>query len=95
MERAVVWPLVFVTVILFSASSATAAGKRPMTLDDLFRLQRVADPQISPDGKTVVYVLTTVDLPGNKTTSNLWLASADAAYVTGIALPVDGGWTSY
>ena len=24
----------------------------------------------------------------------LWLASADAAYVTGIALPVDGGWTS-
>ena len=25
----------------------------------------------------------------------LWLASADAAYVTGIALPVDGGWTSY
>jgi NAD(P)-dependent dehydrogenase (short-subunit alcohol dehydrogenase family) len=25
----------------------------------------------------------------------LWLASADAAYITGIALPVDGGWTSY
>src|SRR5439155_26124862 len=37
----------------------------------------VPDPQISPDGKTVVYVLTTADLTGNNTTSNLWLASAD------------------
>src|SRR5438876_12102628 len=67
------------TVMLLWASAAGAAEKRPMTLDDLFRFQRVADPQISPDGKTVVYVISTVDLAGNKTTSNLWLA------------PVDGG----
>jgi NAD(P)-dependent dehydrogenase (short-subunit alcohol dehydrogenase family) len=25
----------------------------------------------------------------------LWLASAEAAFITGIALPVDGGWTSF
>jgi dipeptidyl aminopeptidase/acylaminoacyl peptidase len=46
-----------------------------MIVDDLFRVQRVSDPQISPDGSNVVYVLTTVDLPNNKTKSNLWLAT--------------------
>jgi dipeptidyl aminopeptidase/acylaminoacyl peptidase len=51
-----------------------AEGKRPMTLDDLFRFKRVADPQVSPDGKWVVYALTTVDLAGNKSASSLWLA---------------------
>jgi dipeptidyl aminopeptidase/acylaminoacyl peptidase len=51
-----------------------------MTVDDLFRFRRVADPQISPDGKTVVYVVTTVDLAGNKTSSNLWLASSDGGW---------------
>ena len=33
-----------------------------MKVDDLFRFKRVSDPQISPDGKHVAYVVTTVDL---------------------------------
>src|SRR6516165_2422354 len=59
-------------------SSSSAAEKRPMTLDDLYRFKRVADPQISPDGSQVVYVLTTITDPAqNKTKSNLWLATTD------------------
>jgi dipeptidyl aminopeptidase/acylaminoacyl peptidase len=54
------------------------AAKRPMTLDDMFRFQRVADPVISPDGTQVVYAVTTIsDVATNKTASNLWLAPAD------------------
>ena len=41
-------------------------GKRPMKIDDLFRFKRVSDPQISPDGKTVVYVVGEVDLAATK-----------------------------
>ena len=37
-----------------------------MKVDDLFKFKRVADPQISPDGKQVVYVVGTVDLDANK-----------------------------
>lgn len=61
---------------LIMTTTATAA-KRPMKLDDLFAFKRVSDPQVSPDGSLVVYVVTTVDLPGNKTISNLWLAATD------------------
>jgi dipeptidyl aminopeptidase/acylaminoacyl peptidase len=51
----------------------SAVGKRSMKIEDLFRFQRVSDPQLSPDGKTVAYVVTGVDLPGNKTSSTIWL----------------------
>src|SRR5262249_6569539 len=54
-----------------------AEGKRPMKIDDLFRFQRVSDPQVSPDGKHVVYVVGTVDLAANKIASALWLAATD------------------
>src|SRR5687768_12302609 len=53
------------------------ADKRPMALPDLFALKRVADPQISPDGRHVAYQLTTVDLAGNKSTTNIWIARTD------------------
>ena len=62
------------------AAVAPAAGadrKRPMTLDDLLRFRRASDPQISPDGKLVAYVITAVDLAGNKTSSAIWLAPTD------------------
>jgi dipeptidyl aminopeptidase/acylaminoacyl peptidase len=79
MKHLVVCSLSFLLVVLAWVSLAGAAGNRPMVVDDLFRFRRVADPQISPDGKTVVYVVTTVELAANKTTSNLWLASADGS----------------
>lgn len=53
--------------------------KHPITIDDLFKIKLAADPQISPDGKTVAFVLTTPDLEGNKSTAHIWLAPSDGA----------------
>src|SRR5262245_22237102 len=58
-------------------TAAAFAEKRPMTLADMFAFQRVGDPQISPDGKLVAYQVGVVDLAGNKTTTNLWVAATD------------------
>src|SRR5262249_13368545 len=73
MKRLVGW-LALLVVPLLPLGAVAADGKRPITVDDLFRFKRVADPQISPDGKIVAYALTTVDLAGNKSSSTLWLA---------------------
>lgn len=51
--------------------------KRAMEVDDLFRLQRLASPQVSPDGQWVVYVQTTVNVENNKGVSQLWLVATD------------------
>jgi dipeptidyl aminopeptidase/acylaminoacyl peptidase len=64
---------------LFTAATPVSAQakKRPIQIDDLFRFKRVADPQISPDGKQVAYQVTTVNLGQNKSTTSLWLAATD------------------
>ncbi len=67
-------------IILFCLACvhpAAAQEKRPMQLDDLFRFKRVSDPQVSPDGQWVVYVVGTVDMAGNRTTSSLWLVPTE------------------
>src|SRR5207253_7732916 len=70
--------LVATSALVFLAMSAVAADRRPMTIDDLFKFKRVSDPQISPDGTQVVYVVASItDVAGNKTNSNLWLAATD------------------
>jgi dipeptidyl aminopeptidase/acylaminoacyl peptidase len=67
--------LVFACLTVFGVPAMVfAEGKRPMTLDDLFAFKRVADPQVSPDGKLVAYAVTTVDLSANKSSSAIWLA---------------------
>ena len=46
---------------------------RSFTGSDLFGLTIAADPQISPDGKTIVYVRRTGDVMTDKMQSSLWL----------------------
>jgi dipeptidyl aminopeptidase/acylaminoacyl peptidase len=60
-----------------TAHPARAAGKRSLQVKDLFRFKRLSDPRISPDGKQVAYVVTSVDLDNNSTSSSIWLAPAD------------------
>src|SRR5690348_12169520 len=68
---------VALAAVAYFAAEADAADKRPMQVDDLFKFKRVADPQISPDGKLVVYQVGTVDLAANKSSTALWVAATD------------------
>ena len=73
----------FAFVLLFAVSLASLAtpavgAPRPLTLDDMFALRRVADPQISPDGRNVAYVVTTVDLAKNSSAATIWLAPTES-----------------
>lgn len=54
-----------------------AADKRPVEVEDLFRLHRLSDPQISPDGKRVAYVVTDVVKAENRTDADIWVTNAD------------------
>jgi dipeptidyl aminopeptidase/acylaminoacyl peptidase len=51
---------------------ALAAG-RSMTVDDLLAVKAVSDPQVSPDGKLVVYVVSELDRATEKSNSDLYL----------------------
>ncbi len=69
----VIRSFVLFAALLAPAVPAVAQAKRPITIDDLLKLQRVGDPQISPDGSQVVYTVTVPDKAANKSTHNLWI----------------------
>ena len=50
---------------------------RPLKLDDLFRIKNVGDPQVSPDGQWVAYVVSTTDVKADKSDSDIWMVSFD------------------
>ncbi|HEY8459511.1 MAG TPA: S9 family peptidase [Blastocatellia bacterium] len=68
-------------ILLFILASATVLtaqpARRPLKLDDIARLREVRDPQISPDGQWIAYVVSTVDVKEDKTISHIWMVSYD------------------
>jgi dipeptidyl aminopeptidase/acylaminoacyl peptidase len=74
----------FALAILILAATPAAAQQQPssppadspsrsFTGSDLFGLSIAADPQISPDGRTIVYVRRTGDVMTDRLQSSLWL----------------------
>jgi len=59
-------------IVASCAGPALAAG-RAMTVDDLLAVKGVSDPQVSPDGKLVVYVVSELDRATEKSNSDLYL----------------------
>ena len=57
-----------------------ARGKRCITAEDLYRFQLIADCQISPDGRHVVYCVQRVDQETEKKYTNLWIVSTDGGH---------------
>ena len=65
-------------VILLLASAAIVfAQKRPFTASTMMQLQRLADPQISPDGKWVAFTVQSVDVAANSKPMQIWIVPLD------------------
>jgi dipeptidyl aminopeptidase/acylaminoacyl peptidase len=62
----------FITLGFASTAAAAATERHPFSVEDLVRLQRVSDPALSPDGKTVVYVVRETDVAANRGRQDLW-----------------------
>ena len=50
-----------------------------MALEDLLTAVRVGDPQLSPDGRRVLFVRTTTDLASGKRNADIWTVPADGS----------------
>lgn len=64
--------------LLFSVS--TIAQVSPyLELTDIFNMEYVSDPQISPDGSKIIYVRNFKDIMTDKNLSNLWIVNYDGS----------------
>src|SRR3954452_21550466 len=69
--------VLFAFLVLTAPHTLPAADKRPITETDLFKFVWTADPQISPDGRQVVYVRVTVNEKKDGYDTALWIAPTD------------------
>jgi dipeptidyl aminopeptidase/acylaminoacyl peptidase len=68
--------LLIFALLLFAFNFANAQ-KRAFTIEDLYRVKNISDLHVSPDGKTVIFVVSTSDLARARHNSHIWAMDAD------------------
>jgi dipeptidyl aminopeptidase/acylaminoacyl peptidase len=63
------------SVIIF-ASFASAQQSGHYSVEDLLKIRRVGDPQVSPDGKRVVFTIGDVNFDANRTVTQIYIMSS-------------------
>src|SRR6266851_4149213 len=74
MFRKIVSPIL---LLILAAALSAQTTRRPLKLDDLARLRDVRDPQLSPDGQWVAYVVATIDAKEDKGSAHIWMVGYD------------------
>ena len=64
-------------LVLVAAPSFAQTAKHPLKLDDIARFREVRDPQCSPEGKYVAYVVSAIDVKEDKSVSHVWMIGTD------------------
>jgi dipeptidyl aminopeptidase/acylaminoacyl peptidase len=92
-------------IILLLVQSTAYAQKRAFAIEDFYNVKSISDVHVSPDGKSIIYLLTTSDLPRAKRTGHIWMMGVDGRNArqlttgdTGEYSPAfspDGKWISY
>ena len=64
--------LAFLALIVL-AFPAFAQARHPFTFEDMMKLKRVGEPEVSPDGKWVIFSVVDVSLEANTKTPHIWI----------------------
>lgn len=64
---------------IFGITAIYAQVSNKLELTDVFNLEFVSDPQISPDGSKIIYVRNFKDIMTDRNLSNLWMVNFDGS----------------
>src|SRR5205809_5157897 len=69
----------FFCVLFFAIAALAQQSPRGVTPEDYFSFEFISEPNISPDGKLVAYVLTRIDRAQNRRNSSIWMVATDGS----------------
>ncbi len=72
---------IFFSLLLFALAFANLQAQQNsvFSFNDLMKIRRVGDPQISPDGKLVAFTVGDVNMSANKTLTQIYTVSIDGS----------------
>jgi len=90
--RTVHWrfPLAASVVVLALTAAVGTQSPRPLGIVDLLNLPRVADPQLSPDGRDVLYTRADADWKVGRRVSHIWRAAVGGGEAMQLTSGTDG-----
>jgi dipeptidyl aminopeptidase/acylaminoacyl peptidase len=83
-------PIGAAIIVLAAATAVRTQTPRPMGIVDLLSLPRLADPQLSPAGKDVVYTRSEADWKSGRRISHIWRAPVDGGQPVQLTSGADG-----
>ncbi|MBN2313607.1 MAG: S9 family peptidase [Sedimentisphaerales bacterium] len=82
----------FLSVLILMSFGVTTgrAQTHPFSVHDMLAMDRLSDPQVSPDGGQIVFVLRKTDLEVNKGRTDLWLVRSNGRDLRRLTSHVEG-----
>jgi dipeptidyl aminopeptidase/acylaminoacyl peptidase len=69
----------FTLCLMLAATGGFAQDQHPFSIHDMLAMDRISDPQVSPDGLWVAFNVRSTDLDANRGRTDLWLARVDGS----------------
>jgi len=66
---------IFLGFLIPGCVLAQNSTKRPIAIDDTYRMEKISVPQVSPDGKWVAYTVTSIDKAADRRRTALWMVN--------------------
>ncbi len=74
--------IVFIGILFLSGFAISSfSAKKAFTIEELYKLKSIRDPQISPDGTRILFTATTYDLPRGKSDTNIYMMNIDGTHL--------------
>ncbi|MER3431392.1 MAG: S9 family peptidase [Blastocatellia bacterium] len=69
--------ILFFFLLILLGSATDSFPQTGFSFDHMMKIRRVSDPQVSPDGRSVAFVVGTVDMAANKVINQIYIADLD------------------
>jgi acylaminoacyl-peptidase len=70
---------IFCLILMLLVAQGALAEKRAFTIEDYYAIKGVSDPQISPDGGKIAFVISENDMKAGKRHSEIFVMNADGS----------------
>src|ERR1044072_8997562 len=71
--------VVLLPILLLSLCPFVTAQNRTYTIEDLLKVRRVGDPQVSPDGRRVAFTIGDVNFDAKRVVNHIYTVSIDGS----------------
>jgi dipeptidyl aminopeptidase/acylaminoacyl peptidase len=91
---AILLPSSLGTFVTGVASASAGQETHAFSVHDMLAMERISDPNVSPDGTRVAFNVRVTDLGANRGRTNLWLATTDGSSMRPLTEGSDGAWSA-